>query len=164
MNEAKTIRSAANELARYVDDVNTVLKSAIRSTDLDDPGYHDHQTCFELLLIANKYEALQAKLDAAEAHISELKTTISDRIIDWVACGMAANNRFKDDWAVNEFEAFKAALAKTPAQSLARVQAETITKLIADKSEEASIDGCLWNVICVGEAEKVINELLGGGE
>mgnify|MGYP003653679444 CR=1 FL=1 len=157
MNEAKTIRSAANELARYVDDVNTVLKSAIRSTDLDDPGYHDHQACFELLLIANKYEALQAKLDAAEAHIKALESA-GDAIIDLIDLpSIPHNQRCK----IVKFDSIKRQL---PAQSLARVQAEAITKLIAERSECASVDGVAETVIYAGEAEKFINELLRGGE
>tara|TARA_R110000851_G_scaffold219027_2_gene371805 strand:+ start:195 stop:563 length:369 start_codon:yes stop_codon:yes gene_type:complete len=94
---------------------------------------------------------LQAELDAAEA-----KAFIMQDVLNFFISTAQTPDAYK--------EMARDVLMKTPAQSLAKVQADTITKLIADKSEEASIDGCLWNVICVGEAEKVINELLGGGE
>ena len=40
--------SASKELASYIDKENKRLKSKICSTDLDDPDYHDYQTCYEL--------------------------------------------------------------------------------------------------------------------
>ena len=44
--------SAAKELCRYIDAENNRLKQNISSTDLDDPDYHDHQTCAELYELA----------------------------------------------------------------------------------------------------------------
>lgn len=46
--------SAANELAKYIAKANHDLKAGITATDLDDPDYHDFQTCDELLLIASE--------------------------------------------------------------------------------------------------------------
>tara|TARA_Y100000590_G_scaffold46284_1_gene49107 strand:+ start:6706 stop:7119 length:414 start_codon:yes stop_codon:yes gene_type:complete len=45
---------AANELESYINAKNKELKRSITSTDLDEPDYHDHQTCHELYELAEK--------------------------------------------------------------------------------------------------------------
>jgi hypothetical protein len=49
---AELLLSAASELKSYIDAENKRLKSAITCTDLDEPAYHDHQTCAELYEMA----------------------------------------------------------------------------------------------------------------
>jgi len=50
--------SVATELELYIDAKNKELKSAISSQDLDDPDYHDYETCFELMRLAHKIKGL----------------------------------------------------------------------------------------------------------
>ena len=78
---------------------------------------------------------VQAKLDAAEAHISELKEAVTPQIIDWCKCGMATNGRLDQSGPRKTFENLLIVLDQTPAQSLAKVQADAV-RLAAD-----SVDG-----------------------
>ena len=50
--QVELLLSAAKELKSYIDAENNRLKKNISSTDLDDPDYHDHQTCAELYELA----------------------------------------------------------------------------------------------------------------
>ena len=52
MNTSELLKSAAKELAFYIDAENARLKKEIQCTDLDPPDYHDHQTCAELYELA----------------------------------------------------------------------------------------------------------------
>lgn len=51
--------SVATELESYIDAKNKELKSSINSQDLDDPDYHDYQTCFELMKLSHKIKQLE---------------------------------------------------------------------------------------------------------
>ncbi len=51
------LKLAASELKSYIDAENKRLKQGITSTDLDDPDYHDYQTCAELYDMAMEIQA-----------------------------------------------------------------------------------------------------------
>jgi len=53
--------SVATELESYIDEKNKELKAAITSQDLDDPDYHDYQTCLELMKLSSKITKLESK-------------------------------------------------------------------------------------------------------
>ena len=46
--------SASIELEEYIDDKNKELKAGITPQDLDEPDYHDYQTCHDLLELASR--------------------------------------------------------------------------------------------------------------
>lgn len=48
----KRLKQAADELAGFITRANDRLKIESLCDSLDDPGYHDYQTCQELLEIA----------------------------------------------------------------------------------------------------------------
>ena len=54
----KILESASEELESYIDAKNAELKANIKSTDLDDPDYHDYQTCWELMNIARRISGI----------------------------------------------------------------------------------------------------------
>jgi len=58
---AEFLVSVATELESYIDEKNKELKAAITSQDLDDPDYHDYQTCFELMKLSNKIAEFESK-------------------------------------------------------------------------------------------------------
>ena len=49
---AELLLSAARELKSYIDAENKRLKQGTSPADLDEPDYHDHQTCAELYALA----------------------------------------------------------------------------------------------------------------
>tara|TARA_R110000850_G_scaffold165803_3_gene290851 strand:- start:2484 stop:2933 length:450 start_codon:yes stop_codon:yes gene_type:complete len=67
--------------------------------------------------IEDEFKALQTELDAANARIAELAGELQF-FVDRVDSGVARS--------VTTYERFKAVLAKTPTQSLARIQADAI--------------------------------------
>lgn len=150
MKEAEILRSAASELGKYIDDVNAKLKAGIVSTDLDDPDYNDYQTPHELVVIAKQYEALQAELDAYKASVTELKIVIN-QVLDSARDPYECSEDFC--YYVNE------ALTKTPAQSLADIQANAVNDLISEKSVNVNIEGTEWPVIYVEDTLSFINNL-----
>ena len=54
--------NVAIELEAYIDAKNKELKENITSQDLDEPDYHDHQTCYELMRLAHRIKGLN-KMD-----------------------------------------------------------------------------------------------------
>tara|TARA_R110002096_G_C14127592_1_gene681571 strand:+ start:271 stop:462 length:192 start_codon:yes stop_codon:yes gene_type:complete len=54
----ETLMQAARELADFITEHNKILKSKIGATDLNEPEYHDYQTCHELQVIARKLSEL----------------------------------------------------------------------------------------------------------
>ena len=46
--------SASVELEKYIEDKNNELKAGITQQDLDEPDYHDYQTCHDLIELASK--------------------------------------------------------------------------------------------------------------
>ena len=71
----------------------------------------------EIYVPVRDFQALQDKLDAAEARIAELTGELQF-FVDRVDSGVARS--------VTTYARFKVVLAKTPTQSLAKVQAEAI--------------------------------------
>ena len=53
-----TILSAAKELELLIFEHNKVLRKNINCADLDEPDYHDYQTCQELQVIAHELKGL----------------------------------------------------------------------------------------------------------
>tara|TARA_R110000850_G_scaffold4471_2_gene20215 strand:- start:4391 stop:4759 length:369 start_codon:yes stop_codon:yes gene_type:complete len=51
-DSVEIIKSASRELMSLIDDKNLLIKSKICSTDLEEPDYHDYQTCYELSVMA----------------------------------------------------------------------------------------------------------------
>ncbi len=45
---------ASRELETYIEEKNKELKAGITSQDLDEPDYHDYQTCHDLLELASR--------------------------------------------------------------------------------------------------------------
>ena len=52
------LMQASRELCDLIIEHNKMLNSKISSTDLDEPDYHDFQTCHELQVLARKLEEL----------------------------------------------------------------------------------------------------------
>lgn len=52
MKDYQILIHASGELKAYIDKENERLKKEISRDSLDDPDYHDYQTCYELLKIA----------------------------------------------------------------------------------------------------------------
>ena len=50
------LKTALTELTKLIADKNSRLRRNIQSNDLDDPDYHDYQTCYELEVMINKLE------------------------------------------------------------------------------------------------------------
>ncbi|PCI53660.1 MAG: hypothetical protein COB36_12055 [Alphaproteobacteria bacterium] len=147
MKEAEILRSAASELRRYIDDVNAKLKAGIVSTDLDDPDYHDYQTPHELAVIAKKYEALQAELDAYKAHVAELRGHIREGLKPYVDDGGAYQDQSCE------------LLVKTPIQSLNDVRAKAVTDLISECSYSTQVNGIATSIIDVDRAISYADKL-----
>ena len=102
--------------------------------------------------LEEQWELKQAKLDAAEAHISELEGAIVAHKFQYPGRGDEEDHRLWDS------------IAKTRAQSLAKVQADTITKLILEYSHSPMVDGIATRIIEAEDALKFIDELLRGGK
>ena len=102
---------------------------------------------FDFDPIFDELRGLKAKLDAAEAHIGEFRKVMGKLTM---YCTLDAY----------EHEACEL-MSRTPYNSLAKVQADTITKLIAEHSRSAMIDGSRQRIIELEDAEKFIDELLG---
>ena len=54
----ETLMQASRELCSLIIEHNAILNSKIHGTDLDQPDYHDFQTCHELQLIARELSKL----------------------------------------------------------------------------------------------------------
>ena len=68
-------------------------------------------------------EALPA-VQALAADVERLHNALDPKLLDWIDCGMAANNRHKEAWARELRNELHQALAETPANSLARLKAQ----------------------------------------
>ena len=63
MIDIEILRSAANELNELIKDRNHRLRMDVICSDLDEPEYHDSQTCQELFELANRLEQKLKKGD-----------------------------------------------------------------------------------------------------
>jgi len=83
-------------------------------------------------------------IESLQAHIAELTSAFHD-------------------WCCDESEdiSLHKAFSKTHKQSLDSIKAQAINDLISEKTVVASIDGVVWSVIYVDDAEKYADKLRG---
>lgn len=81
-------------------------------------------------LEAQRDEAIEQR-DALSATLERLHNALGPKVLDWIDCGMAANNRHKEAWARELRNELHQALAETPANSLARLKAQWQAEALA---------------------------------
>ena len=74
-------------------------------------------------LEAQRDEAIEQR-DALLAHLERLHSALDPKILRWIDCGMAANNRHKEAWARELRNELHQALDEKPETSLTRLKAE----------------------------------------
>ena len=61
----------ASELKNLIDFKNKVLRSRITSSDLDEPDFHDYQTCHELHQECTRITGLEAEVKRLKLAVAQ---------------------------------------------------------------------------------------------
>ena len=92
----EVLEQALKELTSYIDDKNKTLEKSISSTDLDDPDYHDYQTCNELAWAINELK-IKSEWISTEGELPENSSDIEQVWVDiWVNGERECDVNFED--------------------------------------------------------------------
>jgi len=69
-------------------------------------------------------DAAVEREQALAAHVERLHNALGPKILDWIDCGMATNDRHKEAWARELRNELHQALAEKPETSLTRLKAQ----------------------------------------
>lgn len=109
--------------------------------------------------VVDDIKDLQSKLDAADAHIVNLRNAIVGP-----SAYLNANRLSTIGTDSIYHQIMNEVLEVTPEQSLASIKADAIRGLISAKSASANVDGCATSVIYVDDAKEYVNELESKGQ
>ena len=109
--------------------------------------------------LASRVDFLNQQNSALVAHVERLHNALGPKLLDWIDCGMATNNRHKEAWARELRNELHQALVETPTTSLDRLKAEWQAEAMEGWLEQMRYMEGLNTFDCMESAELYAEEL-----
>lgn len=100
--------------------------------------------------------------DALSAHVERLHNALGPKVLDWIDCGMAANNRHKEAWARELRNELHQALAEKPETSLARLKARWQAEVLYEFTHGSYVMPATLNLAMRKRADDLYRQAKGG--